>query len=131
MPQPTEAGSPRILIVDDQQSNIRLLEQTLRRAGFVEVSSTVEPRDVAALHLEHHYDLILLDLQMPEMTGFEVMAQLQEVRASNPVSILVLSADATQTKIALEEGADSFMGKPFRLPEVVERVQSMLRIQGA
>lgn len=131
MPRPIEAGSPRILIVDDQKSNIRLLEHTLRRAGFVEVSSTVEPRDVAAMHLEHRYDLILLDLQMPEMTGFQVMAQLQEVRASNPVSILVLSADATQAKAALEEGADSFMGKPFRLPDVVERIQSMLEIQGA
>jgi CheY-like chemotaxis protein len=131
MPQSTEAGSPRILIVDDQKSNIRLLEQTLRRAGYVEVSSTVEPRDVAAMHLEHRYDLILLDLQMPEMTGFQVMAQLQEVRASNPVSILVLSADATQTKTALDEGADSFMGKPFRLPDVVARVQSMLKIQGS
>ena len=131
MPQSTEAASPRILIVDDQKSNIRLLEHTLRRAGFVEVSSTVEPRDVAAMHLEHRYDLILLDLQMPEMTGLQVMAQLHELRASNPVSILVLSADATQTKTALEEGADGFMGKPFRLPDVVERVQSMLKIQGA
>lgn len=131
MPQPTEAESPKILIVDDQQSNISLLEHTLRRAGYAEVSSTVEPRDVAAMHLEHRYDLILLDLQMPEMTGFQVMAQLQEVRASNPVSILVLSADATQTKTALAEGADSFMGKPFKLPDVVERVQSMLKIQGA
>lgn len=131
MAQSIEASSPRILIVDDQKSNIRLLEHTLRRAGFVEVSSTVEPRDVAAMHLEHRYDLILLDLQMPEMTGFQVMAELQEVRVSNPVSILVLSADATQTKAAIEEGADGFMGKPFRLPDVVERIQSMLKIQGA
>jgi CheY-like chemotaxis protein len=131
MSQSIEAGSPKILIVDDQKSNLRLLEQTLRRAGYVEVSSTVEPRDVAAMHLEHRYDLILLDLQMPEMTGFQVMAQLQEARVSNPVSILVLSADATQTKTALEEGADSFMGKPFRLPEVVERVQTMLKTRGA
>jgi len=130
MPQPIDASSPRILIVDDQKSNIRLLEQTLRRAGYAEVSSTVEPRDVAAMHLEHRYDLILLDLQMPVMTGFQVMAQLQEVRATNPVAILVLSADATQTETALEQGANSFMGKPFRLPEVVERVQSMLQIQG-
>jgi CheY-like chemotaxis protein len=128
MPPPIEAGSPRILIVDDQTSNVRLLEHTLRRAGYLEVSSTVEPRDVAAMHREHHYDLILLDLQMPEMNGLQVMAELQEVRASNPVSILVLSADATQTKAALQEGADSFMGKPFRLPDVVERVQSMLKI---
>jgi len=65
------------------------------------------------------------------MNGFQVMAQLQQVRASNPVAILVLSADATQTKTALEEGADSFMGKPFRLPDVLERVQSMLNIQSA
>ncbi len=126
-----EAGTPRILIVDDQKSNVRLLEHTLRRAGYAEVTSTVEPRDVAALHLQNRYDLILLDLQMPEMNGFEVMAQLKEVRAANPVSILVLSADATQTKTALEEGADSFMGKPLRLPEVVERVQSLLKIAGA
>jgi CheY-like chemotaxis protein len=127
MPQFIEGASPRILIVDDQKSNISLLELTLRRAGFDEVSSTVEPRNVTAMHLEHRYDLILLDLQMPEMTGFQVMAQLKEVRASNPVSILVLSADATQTKTALEEGADGFMGKPFRLPDVVQRIQSMLK----
>jgi CheY-like chemotaxis protein len=124
---PTENASLKILIVDDQKSNVRLLEHTLRRAGYAEVSSTLEPRDVAALHREHHYDLILLDLQMPEMNGFQVMAQLQEVRAANPVSILVLSADATQTKTALEEGADGFMGKPFRLPEVVERIESLLK----
>jgi CheY-like chemotaxis protein len=127
MPRPINAASPRILIVDDQKSNVRLLEHTLRRAGYLEVTSTVEPREVAALHREHHYDVILLDLQMPEMNGFEVMAQLQEARAANPVSILVLSADATQTKTALEEGADAFMGKPFRLPDVVERIQSMLK----
>jgi CheY-like chemotaxis protein len=131
MPLPIEAASPRILIVDDQKSNVRLLEHTLRRAGYLEVTSTVEPREVAALHREHHYDVILLDLQMPEMNGFEVMAQLQETRAANPVSILVLSADATQTKTALEEGADGFMDKPFRLPDVVERIQSMLKTAGA
>jgi CheY-like chemotaxis protein len=131
MPRPINAASPRILIVDDQKSNVRLLEHTLRRAGYLEVTSTVEPREVAALHREHHYDVILLDLQMPEMNGFEVMAQLQEARAANPVSILVLSADATQTKTALEEGADAFMGKPFRLPDVVERIQSMLKTAGA
>jgi CheY-like chemotaxis protein len=123
----TEALGPRILIVDDQRSNVRLLEQTLRRAGYAEVMSTVEPRDVAALHLQNRYDLILLDLQMPEMNGFQVMAQLQESRSTNPVSILVLSADSTQMPAVLEHGADSFIGKPFRLPDVVERVQLMLK----
>lgn len=127
MPQAIETSGPRILIVDDQRSNVRLLEQTLRRAGYEAVMSTMEPREVADLHLKHHYDLILLDLQMPEMNGFQVMQKLQEIRATHRVSILILSADATQMANALEEGGDSFMGKPFRLPEVVERVQSMLK----
>lgn len=127
MNQSTEALGPRILIVDDQRSNVRLLEQTLRRAGYAEVMSTVEPRDVAGLHEQNHYDLILLDLQMPEMNGFQVMEQLQQTRSTNPVSILVLSADSTQLPAVLEKGADSFIGKPFRLPEVVERVQLMLK----
>ena len=123
---PDETAGPRILIVDDLKSNLRLLEQTLRRAAYVEVMSTLDPREVAALHLQHRYDLILLDLQMPEMDGFEVMAELQEVRDENPVAILVLSADPAQKKAALAAGADAFMGKPFRLPEVVERVQGIL-----
>lgn len=127
MSQSTEVLGPRILIVDDQRSNVRLLEQTLRRAGYAEVMSTIEPREVAALHQQNHYDLILLDLQMPEMNGFQVMEQLQQTRSTNPVSILVLSADSTQLPAVLEKGADSFIGKPFRLPDVVERVQLMLK----
>jgi CheY-like chemotaxis protein len=123
----TEAAAPRILIVDDQPSNVKLLEHTLRRAGYVEVMSTTEPRNVAALHEQHHYDLIMLDLQMPEMNGFEVMAQLRVAKAANPVSILVLSADGTQTAAVMSAGGDSFLGKPFRLPEVVERVGLMLK----
>jgi adenylate cyclase len=121
------AAAPRILIVDDQKSNVRLLEQTLRRAGFAEVMATTEPRDVASMHAEHHYDLILLDLQMPEMNGFEVMEGLQAISEGPRAAILVLSADASQTATVLEKGADSFLGKPFRLPDVVERVQLMLK----
>jgi CheY-like chemotaxis protein len=127
MPQPNEVSGPRILIVDDQPSNVRLLEHTLRRAGYAAVMSTTQPAQVSGMHLEHEYDLILLDLQMPVMNGLEVIAQLQQIRAAHPVSILVLSADGSQTKAALTTGADSFLAKPFRLPEVVERVESMLR----
>ena len=127
MLQTTEVSAAKILIVDDQKSNIRLLEQTLKRAGFADVVSTTEPRAVAALHQEHHFDLMLLDLQMPELNGLEVMEQLQEARRANPVSILVLSADSTQMPAVFEAGADSFLGKPFRLPDVVERVQLMLK----
>ena len=122
----TEPSGPKILIVDDQRSNVRLLEQTLSRAGYAEVMATTEPREVTALHLQHRYDLILLDLQMPQMNGLEVIRQLQEIKRTHHVAILVLSADATQMSTALQEGADGFLGKPFRLPDVVERVQHML-----
>jgi CheY-like chemotaxis protein len=127
MPPSIEGGGARILLVDDQSSNLRLLEQTLRRAGLTEVMSTTEPREVQALHRQHRFDLMLLDLQMPEMNGFEVMKQLREIRAEIPVAILVLSADSSQMPAVFEAGADSFLGKPFRLPDVVERVALMLK----
>ena len=126
MPPPTETHRPRILIVDDQRSNVRLLAQTLGRAGYPAVASTIDPRQVVALHLRDRYDLILLDLQMPGMDGFAVMAELREIRRAHPVAILVISADPRQMHAALEAGADRFLAKPFRLPDVVGCVQLML-----
>ena len=64
----------RILIVDDQEANVQLLEGVLGEAGYTCVTSTMDPQQVCALHRENHYDLILLDLQMPGMDGFAVMA---------------------------------------------------------
>jgi DNA-binding response OmpR family regulator len=124
MPTFTEVFGARILIVDDQSSNVKLLEFTLRRAGYREVSSTSDPLQVAALHRQNRYDLILLDLQMPQMNGFEVMVALSE--AENPASILVLSADPSQTSAALQCGASDFLGKPFDLGEVLLRVRRLL-----
>ena len=130
MPPSTETGSPRILIVDDQRSNVRLLAQTLQRAGYTEVASTLDPREVIALHLRDRYDLILLDLQMPHMDGFEVMAALREIRQAHPVAILVISAEPRHMDAALEAGADSFLAKPFRLPDVVGRVEMLTSASG-
>jgi CheY-like chemotaxis protein len=124
----TDSSLPRILIVDDQSSNVRLLEHTLRRVGYTEVMSTTQPRDVVAMHVQNRYDLILLDLQMPEMNGFEVMEKLQEIRPQHPVAILVISAEPSDTSAALKAGADRFLAKPFRLPELAERVQQMLKM---
>lgn len=127
----TEAAGPRILIVDDQSSNVRLLEHTLRRAGYAHVMSTTDPREVTALHLQHRYDLILLDLQMPVMDGFAVLGQLQKIRPSHPVAVLVISAGSGEMPAELRPAGDGFLAKPFRLPEVVERVQEMLKANGA
>ena len=126
MDQPADRPSPRILIVDDQLSNVRLLEHTLRRAGYLDLTSTTDPRTVAALHLEHRYDLILLDLQMPDLNGFQVMQQLQQTAEARPVQILVISAEPSDMQAALNAGANSFLNKPFKLPDVVERVRVML-----
>lgn len=122
----TDAFAARILIADDQQSNLRLLEYTLRRAGYVAVSSTAEPLEVCALHRMNAYDLILLDLQMPCMDGFEVMAALPKVEGVERVAVLVLSADPSQTIRALEAGAADFLSKPFDLKELLLRVSRLL-----
>ncbi|MEA2572397.1 MAG: hypothetical protein QOI24_4398 [Acidobacteriota bacterium] len=126
MPQLTDGLSARILVVDDQQTNVRLLEYALRRAGYTAVTSTLDPQCVVALHLQNHYDLIILDLQMPRMNGFEVMNALREADADDRTAILVMSADPSQMLLAIEGGAASFLSKPFVLTEVLLRVKVML-----
>jgi adenylate cyclase len=123
---PAEHPAARILIVDDQASNVRLLEFTMRRGGYAHVASTSDPTLVEGLHREKPYDLILLDLQMPVMSGFEVMKALRASAHASRVCILVISADPALMVAALEGGADGFLSKPYRLPEVLERVSLLL-----
>ncbi|MCU1231445.1 MAG: histidine kinase [Acidobacteria bacterium] len=126
MPTLPDGLSARILVVDDQQTNVRLIEYMLRRAGYEAVTSTLDPQRVVALHLQNRYDLIILDLQMPRMNGFEVMTALKAADAGDRVAILVMSADPSQMLPAMEGGAASFLSKPFVLAEVLLRVQAML-----
>jgi CheY-like chemotaxis protein len=116
----------RILIVDDQKSNLRLLEYTLRRGGFASITSTTDPRAVTALHRDHRYDLILLDLVMPGMDGFQVMEGLAEMEECGELPVLVMSADPRHELRALQAGARDFISKPFVLTEVVTRVSRLL-----
>jgi adenylate cyclase len=126
MPALTDILGSRILIVDDQQANLRLLKYALRRVGYVGVASTTESLEVCALHRRNDYDLIILDLQMPNMNGFQVMEELVGVEGGKGVVILVLSADPAQMMRALESGAAGFLSKPFVLAEVVLRVRQLL-----
>ncbi len=126
MPAFTDAFEARILIVDDQQSNVRLLEYALRRGGYVAVTSTTDPREVCALQRLEHHDLILLDIQMPCMNGFEVLEGLRNLEGEEMPAVLVLSADPTHMVRALESGARGFLSKPFVLAEVLQRAHSML-----
>lgn len=127
----TERFHAKILIVDDQPSNVRLLEFTLHRAGYRSVMSTTEPRETTSLHLQNRFDLIVLDLQMPQMDGFAVMRELNEIRDTAPVAILVMTADSAQKSLAMKAGATSFLGKPFKLPDLVEHVHKMLETAAA
>ena len=118
-----------ILIVDDQESNVSLLEQLLSEAGYTGVSSTMIPEEVCALHRKYRYDLILLDLQMPGMDGFQVMAGLKTNVADAYLPVIVLTAQPGHKLRALQAGAKDFISKPFDLVEVKTRIHNMLEVR--
>lgn len=126
---PTDIFSASILIVDDQQSNVQLLEQLLLEAGYANVFSTMNPREVCALHRTNDYDLILLDLQMPDMDGFEVMATLRTSESESYFPVIVLTAQPGHKVRALQCGAKDFISKPFDLIEVKTRIHNMLEVR--
>jgi diguanylate cyclase (GGDEF)-like protein/PAS domain S-box-containing protein len=119
----------KILIVDDQPANVELLQLMLQRAGYNNVTSTMDPALVCALHLEHQYDLILLDLSMPKMDGFEVMERLKETESSIYIPVLVVTAQPNEKLRALQAGARDFITKPFDRLEVLTRIHNMLEVR--
>ncbi len=124
-----EIFNASILIVDDQLANVQLMEQMLLDAGYQNFSSTTEPRSVSALHLKNHYDLILLDLQMPGMNGFEVMEGLKEIETQSYTPILVISAQPDNNLRALDSGAKDFISKPFDMREAKTRIHNLLEVR--
>ena len=125
----TDILNASILIVDDQIANVQLLEQMLRDTGYARITSTTDPHVVCELHRTHHYDLILLDLQMPGMDGFEVMQGLKQIEPDGYVPILVITAQPTHKLRALTAGAKDFIAKPFDLIEVKTRIHNMLEVR--
>jgi adenylate cyclase len=118
-----------ILIVDDQEANVILLERMLVAAGYTAVSSTRDPREVCTLHRLHEYRLILLDLQMPGMDGFEVLEGLKDIAQNDYLPVLVITAQPGHKLRALQAGAKDFVSKPFDLAEVQMRVRNMLEVR--
>ena len=119
----------KILVVDDQQANILLLERALSNAGYDAITSTLNPGEVYALHSKNCYDLILLDLQMPGMDGFQVMEGLKEIEPNGYLPVLVITAQPGHKLRALQAGAKDFISKPFDLTEVLARVHNMLEVR--
>ena len=119
----------RILVVDDQEANVRLLEGMLRVAGYASVESTMNPAEVCELHRKNRYSLILLDLQMPGMDGFQVMEGLKEIETDGYLPVLVITAQPAHKLRALEAGAKDFVSKPFDLAELRARVHNILEVR--
>ncbi|MEO9038545.1 MAG: response regulator, partial [Gallionella sp.] len=105
------------------------LEQMLGEAGYTNLTSTTDPHQVVALHRRNQYDLILLDLLMPGMDGFEVMEALKEAEPNGYLPILVITAQPDHKLRALGAGAKDFVAKPFDLVEVKTRIHNMLEVR--
>jgi len=119
----------KILIVDDQEVNVLLLDRMLCGAGYVSVTSTMDPSEVCELHLKNRYDLILLDLQMPGMDGFQVLEGLKEIELDGYLPVIVITAQPGHKLRALQAGAKDFISKPFEMAEVLVRVHNMLEVR--
>lgn len=119
----------KILVVDDQPRNVALLERMLGGAGYTAVTSTMVPSEVSELHRKNAYDLILLDLQMPGMDGFQVMEALAAMVPESHVPVLVVTAQPDHKMRALKAGARDFLSKPVDLAEVLLRVHNLLEMR--
>jgi PleD family two-component response regulator len=119
----------KILIVDDTVGNVRLLELMLKDAGYSSVTSTLDPHEVHDLHRDNDFDLILLDLLMPGMDGFEVMEGLKEFERDGYLPVLVITGLLEHKVRALKLGAKDFISKPFDRAELLVRVRNMLEVR--
>jgi len=118
-----------ILVVDDQEDHAYALKALLHASGYLNVETTTDPRLVSQLYLEHHFSLILLDLEMPGMNGFRVMEELKRLGSDDYLPIFVVSG-ATNLKLpALMAGAKDFISKPFDAGEALARVRNMLEVR--
>ena len=132
----------RVLIVDDQPVNVELLEQLLGQAGYSSIASTTQPTEVCGLHQANPFDLILLDLKMPGMDGFQVMEALKanikpaaaaddhyQAPLGSYLPVIVLTAEPGYKLRALNAGARDFISKPFDVVEVKTRIHHMLEVR--
>jgi putative two-component system response regulator len=121
----------RILIVDDEPVNIRLLDAMLRLEGFSDLVSVTDPREVEGLYRSQSFDIVLLDINMPHLDGFQVMERLRALENGSYLPVLVLTAqsDAATRLRALKDGARDFVTKPFIREEVMTRIRNQLEIR--
>jgi two-component system cell cycle response regulator len=124
-----EIRNARLLVVDDNPDNIELLLAVLAQAGYTDVSATAISADVARLHEENCYDLILLDMQMPGLNGLDVIQALRGVEQNAYVPVIAITANPGYKIAALQAGARDFIAKPFDIEEVHQRIHNLLEVR--
>lgn len=131
MPDISQFFNAKILIIDDEEFNIELLEAFLKQAGYKNILSTSDPTITPDLYREYKPDLVLLDLNMPVMDGFAVMAELRNLEKESYLPVMVLSANTDEgSRVnALNAGAKDFLNKPFSGTEVMTRIRNMLEVR--
>jgi len=127
-----ELTSAKILIVEDQLTNIRLLQKMLAQAGYQQVFYTMDSREAVSMYTALDVDLLLLDIRMPHVDGFEVLEKLQQtIECDDYLPVLVLTAElssATRSR-ALESGAKDFLTKPLDRLETLQRIRNILEVR--
>lgn len=120
----------KILIVDDQPANVTLIEKMLDIDGYINVISTTDPTQVESIYMDQNSDLVLLDLNMPVMDGYQVLAKIREVDPDYPPIIVLTAQSDRESRIkALDLGARDFLAKPFDRVELMTRIRNMLEVR--
>ena len=124
-----EILNAKILIVDDLEANESVLGSLLSEVGYLNISTAMNPADINELHQTNVYDLILLDIQISSMDGFQVMEALSSNQGDNYRPILAIIAEPDQKLQALAAGAKDFITKPFDITEVNTRIHNLLEVR--
>jgi len=121
----------KIMIVDDEPANIRLLEGLLKGKGYACIESISDPRETIEFYQEFQPDLVLLDLNMPHVNGLQVLEQINNLDQEYPAPVMILTAqvDRDSRLRGLELGARDFLSKPFDLIELSMRIRNLLEVR--
>lgn len=123
----------KILVIDDEAVNVAILEELLDMNGFTDVNGISDPVKAVELYENKEFDVVLLDINMPVLNGFEVMEKFEEINKENPPPVIVLTAlhDNDTRMHALNGGASDFVTKPFQPDEIISRVKNLLELHCA